>query len=675
MKKYKRFLSVLLCAVVLFAVFAIPASAREEQPLRNEKMLRTAAAKGEVFADKKTAAPNMSDFVRAFENNVSGDAVAKPGELDALAAQYKTRLEAEQGADKEIMASKTLESSTYALSYYSGTSVPTYTSVTGRSLLKSFVDDGYAYYYYTYNQDDMSYYMAYLEVYCGWTYLGVESAADSSYGMFFFKKNGFLLSVIADFSTWNTVIMFEQPATAPTSISLNTSSRTMIVGNTYSLEATVSPSNVTPSISWSSSNSAVASVNSDGVVTAKAAGSATITARTSNGKTASCYITVKSFVLDYYPGTKLPTFTCVTGKSVYNSAVNNGVYMYFYRLDVDSYLDYVRYLDEKDGWELLTVDTDEDTYYSEFYSKGDLFVLVRADFESDLIGIAYEKASVATTGISLNKTSAEMTVGDKLTLTATVTPSNASNKNVSWTSSNTSVATVSNGTVTAVREGTATITAKTADGGKTASCVVTVYKKVLTVEVGSKTCSAGKTVTVPITIKNNTGIAGLQMKLNYANGLTLQSVAVGSALKGLTFTTPGNLATKPLVLPWDGLDADATNGDILLLTFKVADNAADGTYAISLLCEDVYDNNQQSVEIRTVNGSITVADYIPGDINGDGVITTKDVTSLRRKIAGGYNNNEVVEAALDVNGDGAVTTKDVTTLRRFIAGGYNVELH
>lgn len=66
--------------------------------------------------------------------------------------------------------------------------------------------------------------------------------------------------------------------------------------------------------------------------------------------------------------------------------------------------------------------------------------------------------------------------------------------------------------------------------------------------------------------------------------------------------------------------------------------------------------------------------YLPGDINGDGEVTTKDVTVLRRYIAGGYNVT-VVDEALDVNRDDAITTKDVTTLRRFIAGGYGIELN
>jgi len=80
----------------------------------------------------------------------------------------------------------------------------------------------------------------------------------------------------------------------------------------------------------------------------------------------------------------------------------------------------------------------------------------------------------AVTGVTLDKTSLNLTVGITGTLTATVAPSTAANKNVTWSSSNPSVATVNSGTVTAVAIGNATITVTTADGGKTATCAVTV---------------------------------------------------------------------------------------------------------------------------------------------------------------------------------------------------------
>ena len=71
---------------------------------------------------------------------------------------------------------------------------------------------------------------------------------------------------------------------------------------------------------------------------------------------------------------------------------------------------------------------------------------------------------IPTTGITLDQTSGTLTEGDTVTLTATVSPDNASNKSVTWETSNSAVATVVDGVVTALKAGTATITAKTVDG-------------------------------------------------------------------------------------------------------------------------------------------------------------------------------------------------------------------
>ena len=88
--------------------------------------------------------------------------------------------------------------------------------------------------------------------------------------------------------------------------------------------------------------------------------------------------------------------------------------------------------------------------------------------------VTVSSSSVAVTGISL-KSSTSLTVGGKEFLSATISPSSATNQNVTWSSSNTSVATVSpGGLVTAVAAGSATITVTTVDGGKTAACAVAV---------------------------------------------------------------------------------------------------------------------------------------------------------------------------------------------------------
>jgi len=87
------------------------------------------------------------------------------------------------------------------------------------------------------------------------------------------------------------------------------------------------------------------------------------------------------------------------------------------------------------------------------------------------------KKDTNVTGVTLDQTNIILSVGETATLTATVAPNDASNKAVSWASSNTTVATVDNGIVTAKETGTATITVTTAEGGYTAECTVTVTPK------------------------------------------------------------------------------------------------------------------------------------------------------------------------------------------------------
>lgn len=103
-------------------------------------------------------------------------------------------------------------------------------------------------------------------------------------------------------------------------------------------------------------------------------------------------------------------------------------------------------------------------------------LLESIDIDSSGYLIDPSTSTINVAGISLDKTSLDMQVGDANTLTATVVPSNATNKNVAWSSSDTSIATVdSTGKVTAIKEGAATITAKTVDGTNlSATCTVNI---------------------------------------------------------------------------------------------------------------------------------------------------------------------------------------------------------
>ncbi len=110
---------------------------------------------------------------------------------------------------------------------------------------------------------------------------------------------------------------------------------------------------------------------------------------------------------------------------------------------------------------------------------------------------------VAVTGVSLNKKSASIQRGKTITLKATVKPSNADDKAVSWNSSNTKIAAVDkSGKVKGIKKGSATITVTTTDGKKTASCKVTVTEPVKSIKFSKKSYSVkkGKTVNLKYTI-------------------------------------------------------------------------------------------------------------------------------------------------------------------------------
>ena len=105
---------------------------------------------------------------------------------------------------------------------------------------------------------------------------------------------------------------------------------------------------------------------------------------------------------------------------------------------------------------------------------------------------------VAVSGVALNKKVATINVGKTVTVKATVTPANAANKTLAWTSSNTKIATVSNGVVKGVKAGRVVITAKTTDGSNiSATCTVTVKQPVTSISLSKKaTMYTGKKLTL-----------------------------------------------------------------------------------------------------------------------------------------------------------------------------------
>lgn len=159
-------------------------------------------------------------------------------------------------------------------------------------------------------------------------------------------------------------------------------------------------------------------------------------------------------------------------------------------------------------------------------------------------------APVAANGVTLTPDKTTLNVGEKQTLTATVLPADATNKNVTWASSDTSVATVENGVVTAVGKGTATITVTTADGGYTATCEVTVKLPVsaVTLNETSTALVVGNTKQLTATVAPaNADDSTVTWKSGNTNVATVDQTgkvtAVGVGTTTITATAGGKSAT------------------------------------------------------------------------------------------------------------------------------------
>ena len=297
------------------------------------------------------------------------------------------------------------------------------------------------------------------------------------------------------------------PEIVPVSqITLNKAETSISVGNSETLTATVAPENAAnKALTWASSDEDVATVAPDGTVTAVKAGAATITATAADGsgKSAVCKVTVTGDTTPpahehrYGDWSKDGTnhwHECTDADCPEQSESIKDKAAHVYDDDADTTCNvcgYVRtvtppahehrYGDwSKDGtnhWHECT-DADCPERPESIKDKAAHIYTDDADTTCNICGYVRTVTPeiVPVSQITLNKAETSISVGNSETLTATVTPENAANKALKWASSDEDVATVApDGTVTAVKVGTATITATAADGsGKSATCTVTV---------------------------------------------------------------------------------------------------------------------------------------------------------------------------------------------------------
>ena len=272
-----------------------------------------------------------------------------------------------------------------------------------------------------------------------------------------------------------------------TGITISPSNSKIKKNDTYELSTIVTPSYACDTdVTWKSSNNSVASVSSDGVVTGISCGTVTITATTDNeSKTATCEVTV----------------------SVPITSISLNHYVDSLDLTGSNTLQLTSSVTPSDTCNDLIFWTSSDSNVAKVDDSG--LVTSVSCGTATITATSQEENKTATcvitviqpvTGISLSDSLISLRITKTDQLFDTIHPSNACNKNVNWSSSDSTVVTVdSNGEITALTLDTAVITAKTVDGGYTASCKV-IGKLLVTLNDTSVTLNVKDTTTLIATI-------------------------------------------------------------------------------------------------------------------------------------------------------------------------------
>ena len=274
------------------------------------------------------------------------------------------------------------------------------------------------------------------------------------------------------------------------SISLKTTSLTMRPGDKTTVYAVYNPSNVTDKVlTWTSSNTDVATV-SEGNVTAVGVGTATITAKSRDGgKTATCKVTVSDGTV------KLESISLKTTSLSMKKGDKTTVYAVYNPSNVtDKVLTWT-----SSNTDVATVSEGNVTAVGA--GTATITAKSRDGGKTASCTVTVTDGTIKVQSISLKSTTEILTKGSTKTIYAVYNPSNVTDKVLTWSSSNTGVATVSEGVVKAVGTGVATITAKSRDGGKTASCTVVVtdknsQMKEITLKTTEKTMKKGENTTI-----------------------------------------------------------------------------------------------------------------------------------------------------------------------------------
>lgn len=306
-------------------------------------------------------------------------------------------------------------------------------------------------------------------------------------------------------------------------------------------------------------------------------------------------------------------------------------------------------------------------------------------------------ADVPVSAITLSQTSQSLKVGESVTLTAEVTPEDATNPAVEWTTSDANVATVENGTITAVAAGSATITATATDGsGISASCAVTVtaeeqgggegggesggvfddpalnpgnYDNVIYVD--NFETKAGSEIVLPVLMRNTEDIIAFQFDLTLPEGVSFKRDSRGRPVVKLNYTRTNegdhtlssriqdSGALRVAVYSTENYAFEGLEGPVAEVTLVVDENMESGEYPIQFSTIEMTKSDAQTYfRVSKVVSKMTIPSYTIGDVNGDGEISVTDVAGVVSFVLGN-NSESLIREAADIVADGEITISDV----------------
>ena len=443
---------------------------------------------------------------------------------------------------------------------------------------------------------------------CSRALAGYSNSATATLGVGWVSEDGADWEDIADGSGWGTFSVCLKAfadigvAVPVSGISLAKASTTLPVGGAETLVATIQPADATnKTVRWASSDTSIATVSPLGRVLGIAAGEVTITATSAANPSVSdvCAVAVYAVPVESVGLNKTATSIVAGNKETLRATV----------LPANASNKNVRWASSDPAIATVT-----SAGVVTGAAPGVATITVTTVDGEKTATCAVTVTPVPVSSVSLNKTAIELMAGSAVTLEATVLPANASNKNVNWASGDPAIATVTSaGVITGASAGTTTITATTQDGGKTASCIVTV----------------------------NPGISfSLVPKALFADDSTaLAASVIGLANDGVTWgATHGSFsATTDTSATYKAPSAPPPSDGIATITATSIQAPAFSRIAKILIrpldfAQFGSDNNTkarpQLLDLANAFGSTAKADLDKYDINGDGAIDDEDLEML-----------------------------------------------